>query len=67
MLVLSTCNRTEIYYSSNADYSHEIIKLIAIEKGFIATKAVQPYFKHITCHKEAVQHLFLWHWGWSRR
>ncbi|RDV12000.1 glutamyl-tRNA reductase [Pontibacter diazotrophicus] len=58
VLVLSTCNRTEIYYSSVTDYSLEIIKLLAIEKGFIATKAVQPYFKHITCHKEAVQHLF---------
>ena len=26
VLVLSTCNRTEIYYSSDADYSREIIK-----------------------------------------
>ncbi|GAB3527979.1 glutamyl-tRNA reductase [Pontibacter brevis] len=58
VLVLSTCNRTEIYYAAEHDYSLEIIKLLAIEKGFIATKAVHPYFKHITCHDEAVKHMF---------
>ncbi|MBF9254117.1 glutamyl-tRNA reductase [Pontibacter sp. 172403-2] len=58
VLVLSTCNRTEVYYTSGKDLSREIVKLLAIEKGFIATKRIQPYFRHITNHEEAVQHLF---------
>ncbi|WP_089319263.1 glutamyl-tRNA reductase [Pontibacter ummariensis] len=58
VLVLSTCNRTEVYYAADNDYSREIIKLIALEKGFIATKEITPYFRHITSHQEAVQHLF---------
>jgi glutamyl-tRNA reductase len=58
VLVLSTCNRTEVFYSSEADHAHEIIKLIALEKGFVATKKVAPFFRHIKQHEEAVQHLF---------
>ncbi|MFD2245382.1 glutamyl-tRNA reductase [Pontibacter ruber] len=58
VLVLSTCNRTEVYYASAQDYSKEIIKLIAMEKGFIATKEITPYFRHITRHEDAVKHLF---------
>lgn len=57
-LVLSTCNRTEIYYSAEQDFSQEMLKLLALEKGFIATKAIQPYFQHLTGHEAAVQHLF---------
>lgn len=58
VLVLSTCNRTEVYYASEKDQSQEIIKLIALEKGFIATKRIAPYFRHITEHEEAIKHLF---------
>jgi glutamyl-tRNA reductase len=58
VLVLSTCNRTEVYYSSETDHAQKIIKLIALEKGFVATKKVTPFFKHITQHEEAVKHLF---------
>jgi glutamyl-tRNA reductase len=58
VLVLSTCNRTEVYYSAAQDLSQAIIKLIAIEKGFIATKKITPYFQSITDHTDAVQHLF---------
>ncbi|QCR24868.1 glutamyl-tRNA reductase [Pontibacter sp. SGAir0037] len=58
VLVLSTCNRTEIYYASPKDLSQELIKLIALEKGFIATKGVQPYFRSVVEAEEAVQHLF---------
>lgn len=58
VLVLSTCNRTEVYYASEQDLSRELIKLIAIEKGFIATKNFAPYFVSITQHELAVQHLF---------
>ncbi|MHC2990375.1 glutamyl-tRNA reductase [Pontibacter sp. HJ8] len=58
VLVLSTCNRTEVYYASEKDLSREIIKLIAIEKGFIVTQEISAYFSHITRHEDAVQHLF---------
>ncbi|MGV3540375.1 MAG: glutamyl-tRNA reductase [Rufibacter sp.] len=58
VLVLSTCNRTEVYYSAAADYSQEIIKLIAIEKGFLATKEVTPYFQSLTQPEDAIRHLF---------
>ncbi|WP_266206320.1 glutamyl-tRNA reductase [Pontibacter kalidii] len=58
VLVLSTCNRTEVYYASEQDLSRELIKLIALEKGFIATKEVSPYFTNITDHEKAVKHLF---------
>ncbi|QHL86982.1 glutamyl-tRNA reductase [Nibribacter ruber] len=57
-MVLSTCNRTEVYYTADQDFSTELIKLIAIERGFIATKEVAPYFLSITDHDAAVKHLF---------
>lgn len=58
VLVLSTCNRTEVYYTSEADLSQQLIKLIAMERGFIATKNIAPYFTSITDPKEAIRHLF---------
>ncbi|MBJ6119170.1 glutamyl-tRNA reductase [Pontibacter sp. BT310] len=58
VLVLSTCNRTEVYYSSERELDQAIIKLIAMERGFISTKKITPYFKHITDPELAVQHLF---------
>ena len=54
VLVLSTCNRTEVYYSSEKELDQVIIKLIAMERGFIATKNITPYC--LRCR-----------WGWSRR
>ena len=57
-MVLSTCNRTEVYYASSHDLSPEIIKLMAIEKGFIATKNIQPFFRSLTNPEEAYKHLF---------
>src|SRR5690606_6505415 len=57
-LVLSTCNRTEVYYSAEQDFSAEIIKLLAIEKGFLATSAISPYFISLLEHQAAVKHLF---------
>ncbi|PIQ21685.1 MAG: glutamyl-tRNA reductase, partial [Cytophagales bacterium CG18_big_fil_WC_8_21_14_2_50_42_9] len=54
VLVLSTCNRTEVYYAADQDMAREIIKLIAIEKGFISTNQVSPYFQRINEHDRAV-------------
>ena len=58
VLVLSTCNRTEVYYAAKQDLSREIIKLIALEKEFIGTNEVSPYFQLINEHTRAVAHLF---------
>lgn len=58
VLVLSTCNRTEVYYSAEKDLSREIITLLSIAKGFLATEAISPYFLSIQHHQEAVRHLF---------
>ena len=57
-LVLSTCNRTEIYYVADKDYDQEMLKLLAMQKGFIGIKKITPYFRHITETNLAVQHLF---------
>jgi len=54
-LILSTCNRTEIYYSSADDFSENLIQLIGIEKG---VKNIAPFFRSIEDSKEAVKHLF---------
>ncbi|WP_299823120.1 glutamyl-tRNA reductase [uncultured Pontibacter sp.] len=57
-MVLSTCNRTEVYYTAEKEYTNELVKLIALEKGFIAIKSVLPYFKEINNHQDAMTHLF---------
>ncbi|MCP4521880.1 MAG: glutamyl-tRNA reductase [Cytophagales bacterium] len=58
-LILSTCNRTEIYYSSPKDLSEELIKLIGIRKGTInTTEKYSNYFKNITDTNQAIEHLF---------
>jgi glutamyl-tRNA reductase len=58
ILILSTCNRTEVYYSSNKDYSTEIIKLIGIQKGISDISSFSQHFQVINDHNEAVHHLF---------
>ncbi|MDW7695591.1 glutamyl-tRNA reductase [Flammeovirgaceae bacterium SG7u.111] len=57
-LVVSTCNRTEIYYSSDVDYSETLIKLLALEAGITDLSKFSPYFEKITNHKKAAKHLF---------
>lgn len=58
VLILSTCNRTEIYYSSEADQSETIIKLIGIEKGLSDILQFRDYFTCYTSNEEAIGHLF---------
>lgn len=57
-LVLSTCNRTEIYYSHDLDLSVEIIKLMGVEKGLADPIAYLSYFEIFNDDKEAINHLF---------
>ncbi|RDC66473.1 glutamyl-tRNA reductase [Adhaeribacter pallidiroseus] len=58
LLILSTCNRTEIYYTSDTDYSAEIVKLLGISKNMTNIAQYLDYFTIINSHVDAVQHLF---------
>ncbi|QJW88278.1 glutamyl-tRNA reductase [Spirosoma taeanense] len=58
LLVVSTCNRTEVYYAFDQDLNAEIARLLLIEKGLTDTDQYLPYFQFLGAHNEAVQHLF---------
>ncbi|UII23126.1 glutamyl-tRNA reductase [Fulvivirga ligni] len=57
VLILSTCNRTEIYYTSETDQSDAILQGIALQKG-IAVSLIKDFFKSQIDHHQAVKHLF---------
>ncbi len=57
VLVLSTCNRTEIYYASPQDLSQELVKILAQQKGSDAIIQSKHHFNIITDHYSAVTHL----------
>lgn len=57
-LILSTCNRTEIYYAHELDLSSEIIKLIGVEKGINSIIDYIEYFKIYNDDLDAIKHLF---------
>ena len=44
LLIVSTCNRTEIYYASEKSLSKEIISLISINRGLDKAGNYQEYF-----------------------
>ncbi len=58
LLVVSTCNRTEIYYISPKNLNTELVKLLLIQKGLTEPAAYLPYFEHYIGEAEAVRHLF---------
>ena len=58
VLVLSTCNRTEVYYASPHNLSDELIKLIGIEKGIADIDRLHAYFVQINHSADAARHLF---------
>ncbi len=55
VLIVSTCNRTEIYYLSERDFSSEIFKGLALIKS--CEPGFEKHFTHLS-GKEAVLHLF---------
>lgn len=57
-LIISTCNRTEVYYSSSADQYDTIVKLIGVVKGLDQVSKYKKYFTNIKDHFDAVKHLF---------
>ncbi|MEN2283175.1 glutamyl-tRNA reductase [Algoriphagus sp. SE2] len=58
VLILSTCNRTEVYYSHDLDLSTEIIKLVGLEKGLPDVVHYLEYFKIYDNDRTAISHLF---------
>jgi glutamyl-tRNA reductase len=55
VLIVSTCNRTELYYRAEKDYGQEILQGLKLIKQI--EQPFEHYFKKIS-DKEAVQHLF---------
>lgn len=58
LFVLSTCNRTEFYYTAATALDKTILELLALEKGLSGAAEIKDYFKSISDHHEAVMHLF---------
>ena len=63
LLVVSTCNRTEVYYATESatpasDLNADVARLLLIEKGLTDTDAYLPYFQFFDAHNMAVRHLF---------
>jgi glutamyl-tRNA reductase len=57
-LVVSTCNRTEIYYTSPENLSEEITKLIGLERKINNIDTFSKYFVEYNDWTEAVEHLY---------
>jgi glutamyl-tRNA reductase len=58
LLVLSTCNRTELYYACNEDISIDLIKCLGVVKGLLNIADYQSYFTFWNDNQEVVKHLF---------
>ncbi|GAA4054779.1 glutamyl-tRNA reductase [Hymenobacter glaciei] len=58
VLVLSTCNRTEVYYSAAQEQSAAILNALAQVKNLSDTSQIAPYVESIANAPAAVQHLF---------
>lgn len=58
VLVLSTCNRTELYYSHEDDISTTLIKLLGVVKGINDVVAYDTYFSRLNDSLSAMRHLF---------
>ena len=57
-LVVSTCNRTEVYYTSESDFTTDLIKTLLVQKGIINSEPYFVHFQQFIIQEEAVKHLF---------
>ncbi len=57
LLVISTCNRTELYYNHPQILDQELIGLLSVVKG-IRSSEIAPYFQYFSDQDSAVLHLF---------
>jgi glutamyl-tRNA reductase len=55
--VISTCNRTEIYYKSDKIFTREIVKILAEEKG-LNPNEILVYFEEILNSYNTLKYLF---------
>ncbi|RZK17401.1 MAG: glutamyl-tRNA reductase [Hymenobacter sp.] len=58
LLVLSTCNRTEVYYAHEADQSEAIIAALGQLKHRPDAAAFAPYFDRYLAPEAATRHLY---------
>jgi glutamyl-tRNA reductase len=58
LLIVSTCNRTEFYYTSDRAISTDLIKAFLIEKGLTNTAEYLGYFKQMDETEDSLRHLF---------
>ena len=58
ILVVSTCNRTEVYYASAQNLNEQIIKALLVQKGIINTESYFAHFQQFTVQEDALKHLF---------
>jgi glutamyl-tRNA reductase len=58
LLIVSTCNRTELYFTTQEDISEQLIKALLIEKGLTNTADYVNYFIQRNETNESLQHLF---------
>jgi glutamyl-tRNA reductase len=58
VLVLSTCNRTEVYYVGHDEHMDIVLALLLQEKGIFDVAEWLPHFQRITEDQAAVLHLF---------
>lgn len=58
LLILSTCNRTEIYYSSPKDLSQDILSFVGLKKGIENPTQYYNFFDSILEADLAAQYLF---------
>ncbi|WP_448519494.1 glutamyl-tRNA reductase [Rhodoflexus sp.] len=57
-LVVSTCNRTEVYYSADQSMGREVVTQLCLEKNHLSIGDILPYFRIVDTHAMAVEHLF---------
>jgi len=57
-LVISTCNRTEVFYSSPKNLTNDLIRLVGIVKDFEDMSAISSFFTTIDDNDQASRHLF---------
>lgn len=57
LLVVSTCNRTEVYYTAEEDHSERLIKLLCLQKN-VSYQQYAACFQRLTTSDEAILHLF---------
>ena len=58
ILVVSTCNRTEVYYLSVQNLNEQILKALLVQKGITNTESYFVHFQQFEIQADALKHLF---------